>query len=222
MTVIGLFFIMSACDLVFLFSNTFKPTPPPPVWLTDWWQNPVCQPPCWYGITPGITTITDTAKILSELPWVKITYGPARPLDTGSDMQLDWVAKQPDHVGGLVASDDQGKITVSLRVNGKLSTRLEDVVEAFGPPSDVMALDCEYGVCETRLIYISSGMMLVVTPPRDSRRFVKITPDTQVKEICFFPPGREGYFSAFPIYSDAFVIFAVPWEGYTKYKVAIQ
>jgi len=220
MTIVLLFFAISACEFVSIFTNSFKPTPPPPDWLTDWLQDPVCQPPCWYGITPGITTITDTAKILGELPWVKIEFGPGKPLDMGPDLRVEWSSKQQNDVGGFAFSDLEGKMTASLGFRGTLSTQLEDIFETFGYPTDVFASDCHAGICHTELIYMSSGMVLYIYPPPDWRGFIKVSPDAKVEEIWFFPPGLEGYLAAFHR-SDNLQEWIVAWEGYTKYKVAI-
>ncbi len=139
----------------------------------------------------------------------------------GPNLSIEWSSKQQNDVYGFAFSDFEGKMTASLDIRGTQSTKLKDVVGTFGFPSDVVAHDCWDSSCFTQLIYLSSGMMLDVYPAPDRRGFVKISPDTEVEEIWFFPPEQDGYITAFPQYSEGSSIWAVPWEGYTKYKVAI-
>ncbi len=139
----------------------------------------------------------------------------------GPNLSIEWSSKQQNDVYGFAFSDFEGKMTASLGIRGALSTKLKDVVDIFGFPSDVFASDCMASSCFTQLIYLSSGMMLDVYPAPDRRGFVKISPDTEVEEIWFFPPEQDGYITAFPQYSEGSSIWAVPWEGYTKYQVAI-
>ncbi len=216
--IISILFVSS----VFLFrsplGNSSTSTPSPPEWFMDWLQAPVCLPPCWQGITPGITSITDTVKLLKEIPWITITYGPKSDYPKRNRLEIWWQSNPPSRVVGQAYSDDQGNITTSISFNGILSTALKDVVTAYGVPNYVFIPDCQDGRCRTQLVYITSGTMIdlgILKP--NWRGFVTISSDTKIRGIEFFPPGEEGFIDAHPAYSNRITRKFSSWEGYSKY-----
>lgn len=195
------------------------PTPPPPNWFTDWLTDPICQPPCWQGITPGVTTITETVKILQDLPWVEIDFGPERPLPNKGDVTLEWSFIPLSSGGGMAFAFDDGRIK-TFKVGGVLSTQLKKVIESYGIPSHVFIPSCMDGNCDTRLIYMTTGMEveLFLVWDRDAEGDVMVTPNDEVERIGFFIPGEKGYFTAYPQYSESFPKWSYPWNGYSKYS----
>lgn len=211
--------VFSAFRLVFPPLPPPTPTPPPPDWFTDWLTDPVCLPPCWQGITPGVTTITETFVSLQALPWVEIEEGPARPVFDTADMQLDWDFIPPSSGGGMAFAFDDGCIK-TFNVGGVLSTQLQKVIESYGSPSHVFIASCRDGQCDTRLIYMPTGMAveLFLDWDRDAEGDVIVAPTDVVEGIEFFAPGEQGYLSAFPQFSESFPRWSSQWEGYTKYS----
>jgi hypothetical protein len=66
-----------SCWSPFVIPSPPTNTPSPRnAWLTEWLAKPVCQPPCFLGITPGMTTITATVQLLTNTPGIQITHGP--------------------------------------------------------------------------------------------------------------------------------------------------
>jgi hypothetical protein len=194
------------------------PTPPPPDWFTDWLNKPVCYPPCWQGITPGTTSITDAAILISEIPSVKITFGPEETMPDKNRLTLEWQFGQPSSGFGRAYSDDQGNITTSISFQGILSTVLMDVVGIYGVPSDVFIPDCQDGRCRTQLIYLNYGMVVNLGDLKpDWRGKISVTPDTEIRGIEFFPPGEDGFLAAYPQYTSRVTRLFSPWEGYSKY-----
>jgi hypothetical protein len=195
-----------------------EPTPPPPEWLTDWLTDPVCQPPCWQGITPGVTTMTETVEILQGLPWVYIDFGPDRPLPNKGHITIEWSFYPPSSGGGMALAFDDERIK-TLEVGGVLSTQLQKVIESYGPPSHVYLPSCMDGKCQTRLIYLTTGMAveLFLDWDRDAEGDVTVTPDSEVRGIEFFTPGEKGYITAYPQFSESFPKWSSPWVGYSKY-----
>jgi hypothetical protein len=200
--------------------NPPTPTSPPPEWFTDWLQSPACQPPCWQGITPGITALADAAIILGEIPWIKITFGPEETMPDNNRLTLEWQFGQPSSGFGRAYSDDQGNITTSLSFQGALSTALKEVVGIYGVPSDVFIPDCQDGRCRTQLIYLNDGMVINLGALKpDWREKISVTPDTEIRGIEFFPPGEEGFIAAYPQYTSRVTRLFSPWDGYSKYIV---
>ncbi len=196
-----------------------KPTTPPPDWFTEWLTDPVCQPPCWQGITPGVTTMTETVKILQGLPWVTIDFGPERLLPNKGEITLEWSFIPPSLEGGSAYARDDGRIN-TFDVRGVLSTQLQKVIESYGPPSHVYIPSCMDGKCDTRLIYMTTGMAveLFLDWEHDAKGDVTITPDSEVRGIDFFTPGEKGYLTGYPQYSQSFPKWSSPWVGYAKYS----
>ena len=195
------------------------PTPPPPNWFTNWLTDPICQPPCWQGITPGVTTITETFVILQALPWVKIEEGPAKPVFDTADIQLDWDFIPRSSGGGMAFAFDDGRIK-TLTVGGVLSTQLEKVIESYGSPSHVFIPSCNDRKCDTRLIYMATGIAveLFLDWDRDAEGDVTVTPNDEVRGIWFFAPGEQGYLAAYPQFSESFPRWSSAWVGYAKYS----
>ena len=209
----------SAVRLIFPSLPPPTPTPPPPTWFTDWLIDPVCQPPCWQEITPGVTTITETYKILQALPWVENLDGPGKPLLDKGDIQLDWDFVPPSSGGGMALAFDDGRIN-NIEIGGILSTQLQKVIENYGYPSHVYIPDCSHGKCVTMLIYMTTGMavQLFLDWDRDVEGDVTVKPDDEVTRIRFFPPGEKSYLAAYPQFSESFPKWSLPWVGYSKYK----
>jgi hypothetical protein len=200
---------------LFLNSGSPTPTPLPPAWFTAWLHDPVCQPPCWEGITPGMTTMTETVKILQSLPGVKIDDGPTR-FSPHTDFQLEWSI--PPTGGGMAFASDNGLIN-HFFVKDFLSTPLQKVIESYGLPDNVFITSCDVGFCVTNLIYMQTGMMveLFLDWDRAAESDVTITPDSEVRGIEFFVPGEKGFLDAFSQYSESFPRWSYPWIGYGKY-----
>lgn len=195
------------------------PTPLPPDWFTDWLTDPVCQPPCWQGITPGVTTITETVEILQELPWVRIDFGPERPLPNKGDVTIEWSFDPPSSGGGMAFAFDDGLIS-DFFLKGYLSTTLQEVIDSYGFPSNVFISSCDVGMCQTHLIYMTSGMMidLFLDWDHDMKGDVMVSPNNEVTGIEFFVPGEKGFLAAYPQYSESFLRWSSPWVGYAKYS----
>lgn len=209
---------ITACQSLLSPKSTPTPTPTPPAWFTEWLTNPVCQPPCWEGITPGKTTITDTQKILSELPWINVDYGPGKVRPNDSRLTLTWQTAHPSQVSGYAYSDNQEDLTIDLGFEGILSTKLKEVIDNYGNPSHVFVVDCQYYRCYTEIIYMTSGLVINLVLDKDWRGNVNVSPDAEIRGGKFFPPGGNGFSAAFPGDAERFQKKAVPWVGYSKYK----
>lgn len=196
-----------------------KPTPPPPGWFTDWLHSPFCQPPCWQGITPGVTTMTETVKIIQDLPWIQIDYGPGKSGFETSDLHLEWSFISPSTDGGMAFANDNGLISY-LFLKGYLSTPLQEVIDSYGFPSYVFIDSCDMRKCSTQLIYVESGLRvnLFLDWDRDDEGDVIITPTDEVMGIEFFAPGEQGYLRAYPQFSESFPRGFHLWTGYSKYR----
>jgi hypothetical protein len=214
-----LLFEVTACQSIFSPQYTPTPTPNPPAWFTEWLNNPVCQPPCWEGITPGKTTITDTQKILIQLPWLMIDFGPGklRPLD--STITITWKGVPPSQVAGYADSDDHTYRINQLGLQGDFPTKIKELIAIYGDPTLVYVPRCDRGACGVSLIFMSDGMMIELYHVRpDWRGYFTVTPDAEITRIWFFPPGEDGFSATFPTEAEIVQMNRMPWVGYSKYK----
>ena len=207
-----------ACDL----STRVYPTPTPSprnAWLLEWLDNPPCQPPCFLGITPGVTTITETVQILSDQTNIQITDGPGSMFDY---QELSWRFANTYHDSGRLQTDLKGQAVtfIILGIDNSEDLKLSEVIAAFGEPDQVTISRCPKRLhCDVFLIYNSSGMLVELYLPaevdKDSIHNVNISPDLLVEIIWFIPSGEKAFKKAF-VGERGRVL--MNWEGYTTYQ----
>jgi len=214
--------VVSSCRIPFDLLST--PTPVPRnAWLTEWLKDPVCQPPCFLGITPGITTITETVQLLSNTPDVRITSGPSITIDS-QHQELSWffTTFTLDDSGRIVTDIGGTVLTFVVSPGYDQHLTISDVISYYGQPSHVLHYFCRGKECPVQIIFLSSGMLLDTFLPanwdENYKHSVEITPDVSVQAIWFFPVGEEGYKMAFPFYASSLSEKLLQWNGYTTYK----
>jgi len=202
-----------------------KPTPSTRnTWLEEWLGEQNCKPPCFLGITPGKTTITETVRLLSQNSSVQITRSPQVTFDgTDKEMSWDFPTTTPND-GGRIITDKKGEkvLIIDVGLGTDQSLPLSEVISSFGAPSYVFLSDCRGKECVIQLIYLSSGMILESFQPAEIdnsyKHSVDITQYLNVGEIWFFPPGDDGYREAFGFYAVSFTERILEWKGYTTYN----
>ena len=114
-----------------------SPVPPNTDWETDWLRGQPCAPPCFAGIVPGTTMLSETVRLLETNPhiaYVKV-FSSTTLLRTGY-VQWGW---RTIFGGGIAAfTPTLGRIT-SITVDIDL-IRLDTLMTAYGDPSDVIAV----------------------------------------------------------------------------------
>lgn len=92
-----------------------------------------CAPPCWQGITPGVTTLDDTLIILSNLTFLN---SPSRVGEVQIFEERIVVTPNDDAwVGNLNFID--GKV-VEMYFWGELTTTFEEAEKSFAIPKEVL------------------------------------------------------------------------------------
>ncbi len=193
-------------------------------WLTKWLEKPVCQPPCFLGITPGTTTMTETIQLFSRMPDIQITSGPLF-IDESEHMELSWDFDTPTpDDGGRLMTDINGRTIsfIDLSTGRDQNLVLAEIIESFGQPDHVYLSDCRGRTqCVVHVIYVTSGMVIETLLPaeenNDYTRSVEISADVRTEEIWFFPPGEDGYRGAFGFWANYLSESQLPWNGYTTY-----
>ena len=178
-------------------------------WWTSWLNNPVCSPPCWHNITPGLTTMDEAISILENTPDLIITFK--------SDDGIDWVFRQNEDEGGTLSTSPNG--IVAWLVNTSDGTlHLETIIAFHNYPKYVKPYDCRDGMCSTALIYPDLGMFLSVFVQNegvdnDSPK-LEIRSNTIVDRVYFIEPGEESFLNLYH-FSESELLMG--WKGYGEY-----
>jgi hypothetical protein len=83
-------------------------------WVIKFMSDPACQQPCWEGITPGKTHITDVSAIASQILRVTRVTLPVSVL--GNSTQVDWYitssTNEPDYWCSAYARDSKSVVSM--------------------------------------------------------------------------------------------------------------
>jgi hypothetical protein len=146
-----------------------------------------CEPPCWYSITPGVTTKEEVITLLNANPIVK------------SDSIQVWENQIGAHTdpnsgstGVLIHFDDNEVVKVISISNRVKQFTLENVVSYYGEPDYAIAVQgpsFRYGF-RVHLIYRDRGIAFgSARRPFDSaERQAEINENYQVGGVYFFTP----------------------------------
>lgn len=181
---------LSGC-LAALPAPTATPVPTPPGWIMDWLNRPVCAPPCWGNIRPGITSLDRARSIQQQYP----------------DMAIEAIR------GTSIVQ----MISLNLPIHDNLPIKL--ILAKYGQPSYVRLYKCDpNNRCETHILFEQIGMVLNAYPEDiggQARNGIALSADTNVVGIFFLKPRLESYFASFSPSANAPLI---PWRGYGKYS----
>lgn len=183
----------------------------------QWLRGIPCTPPCWEGITPGMTTLTETFSILSQnisfvdIEIVHISKNSAlraiRIVETESGQSREYavnVYSMPVAQGGVVTG-----FFIELP-----KMELQEVIAHYGPPSHVWAYiqpwSTDFQYWGVSLLWISQGFEIRVDGDGD---FPIIDEKFIVgQRVNFFSPGIDGYNLAEGAHYHESEFFL--WEGY--------
>jgi len=194
-----------------------SPTPIPEFALPAITPDPECVPPCFYGIRPGQTTLTDTLALLGASPlqvnpegnlrWQ--TVDPPRPWRPESRVAYNFIW----FVNGIVSSI---QLVEPEKINlGEIVSQYgEPAAMAIGKPGHVNLLDFI-------LVYPTKGLAFMgrKEPVTDdeTKEFTPL-PDIVVVDRIYFPPMPSDKLTKAVIESWAasVLIDLYPWPGFGK------
>ena len=199
--------------------STYPPNPMPSPTLelqTDWWiswlAHPVCKPPCWQNITPGVTTRDEAVSILKNIPDIAITYN--------GEYSLSWEHKSKLEGGNISISEDEVVSSISLGSISERKLLLETIITSYDEPEFVKPFDCniEVVMCYVALIYPDLGMFLEIYTANKgvdgtSPKF-EISLDNAISRVDFFKSGIENFPN---LYNAQESEVPIPWKGFGTY-----
>jgi len=182
-----------------------------PNWWTTWLAQPVCKPPCWQNITPGVTPLEEAVSILENTLELTITFK--------SEHGVDWAfARNEDEGGTLKTSQDRIVRTIWLGSRSDKKLFVKTIAASYNDPEYVKPYDCREGMCITALVYPDLGMFLSVfienTGKDNDSPQIEILPDTIVDRVYFIEPGTESFLTLLQ-FQEAELL--MDWKGYGEY-----
>ena len=195
-------------------TNTAMPSATPensPDWWVSWLAQPVCKPPCWQNITPGITTFDEALSILKKTPGVTITYK--------SKNGLDWRWSKQE--GGTLYASQEATVE-GFWIANKLDNKLlfKTIVGTYGEPEYVKPYDCnvEIVMCSVALIYPNLGIVLSIYIENKGETAktpeFELSPDNVIDRVYFLKTGIESIPNFYNLEESE---VPIPWKGFGKY-----
>lgn len=187
---------------------------------STFFDNPVCQPPCWENVTPGVTTtdvaMTVFAKLadrtgISDLPSPYKAYV----------SEITFSPSPGDYA--VFAETLDGKImTMEFLQEQAYGVNLKHAIELFGEPQNVIvSLGTESVYDDADFYNPTHGVALSADYiPRAASGLVAIGPNTWLYAIEFFDPNHyDSYLDArYNGFADKEKELMQPWRGYGSYQ----
>lgn len=134
-------------------------------WEKRWLQSIPCKPPCWEGITPGVSKEDEVRKLISSnllISSAEVSMLPKEPYKT-----VTWYWVDGSFGGELrytkQTSNDDGVITY-IHPSYPIPISFKEVIAAFGEPDTVIARAMDEGLPNLtltfRVIYRKFGLIL--------------------------------------------------------------
>jgi hypothetical protein len=179
-------------------------------------ENPVCKPPCWQNITPGVTTKAEALEILSNSEVVEQRISDLhRPIGR-FDNEIGFTMYKGDNLfaGSILILNDRVSL---IGFEYKLNITLRRAMELFGAPQSILVVRAGEFDAIT-LLNPQAGMAFGYRFHMDESS--KISPEDEIDYLVFFDPNQyelaldSGFFSYAEMSADIALKSMRPWEGY--------
>lgn len=160
-------------------------------WVESWLSNPACDPPCWEGIIPSVTTLEEGQEIASQLSGVAKVDG---PYGIHNGKAIGIIMNGCDENSHIVLFDENiedGTIdSILLSTNcSEDNTTVNEVINAYGNPDYTWAYWIEPG-CQRIYLNLENGM-LITGYKEQSFLFSHVDPEILVSYIGLFQPVED-------------------------------
>jgi len=186
-------------------------------------DNPICPPPCWQNITPGITTKKDALNILSKISFVDQPVIDMSTSSMGFEDQIRFSAytgSQRHAAGSIFISGDR---VVVIAFETHLGT-MQKAIDLFGDPEYILVVQTGF-FDEVTLLNTSKGISFAYKLfGYESLAASGIEPNTEIDYVIFYDPNQfqailnSKILSAYTLDSDGTKKFLRPWTGYGSFK----
>jgi len=163
-------------------------------------QDP-CAPPCFQNITAGQTTFTDALAKVKNSPLFSNVQSQDKP------PQAVWSTKDGETCCQIVADDTTGIIDIIL-VRVKPTMTVQQVIDKYGKPTYVSAVDYTPDESAITLIFPDKGLVTWVVPGNAKS---SITENSPVVAVLYLTAKK---------LADQIDMAALQgWDGYKAYQV---
>ena len=157
-------------------------------WVESWLNNPKCDPPCWEGIVPGVTTMEEGIEIASQLSGVAKVDG---PYGIHNGQAIGILMKGCDENSYIVLRDNKSEDNTidSIFLSTSCSednTTVKEVITTYGDPDYTWVYWIEPG-CQRKYLFLDKGMLVTAYKER-SFLFSRVDPEILVTHISLFQP----------------------------------
>jgi len=172
-----------------------------------------CALPCWYRLTPGVSTDNEAIQILKDRTFIDS----ASIQKQGNEIR--WRSSLTDWGGGSIRIDSDGRvefITFAL----EYSLTLQALIEMRGKPDGFFALyDEPSGKVSIELLWTQSGLSASAISGVSPSEFTKVSPlnpDMLILSVNYFEPVFDAKEYASKLGTDWWIKDGhyYPWTGY--------
>ncbi|NPV87860.1 MAG: hypothetical protein HPY45_17820 [Anaerolineae bacterium] len=164
-------------------------------WIDKWLKEPICQPPCWEHITPGVTTDNEISQILKNS--VDVLEVKGAEINNGK-LCISWnmIGCQDGATAGVACTrpnwiDNQEIATIKINLAcGGASVLLEDIINSYGQPDYLWPEFSEIRGCSAKILYLKQGMVLTAFGKSRGEK-MKITKYWKIPEMTLFNAGSD-------------------------------
>ena len=171
--------------------------------LEEWLNHPICSPPCFENVIPGTSTIQEAYEYLKASKVVKPVEEPVW-YELMKKYEMKWKFGTSE---GRIVSKDNSNIVRFITLELENGTKIQSLIEAFGPPSHIVMHKYWNGKCQGDMIFLNKGIEVFVYP-YDKNGQCDISPDLVANQIFLVPASKEGV-------KEAMGQVDIPWDETT-------
>ena len=155
--------------------------------------SPKCASSCWYGITPGQSTVSQVYSVLDGIEGIDKDRIFESDTMNGKPFRITWYFKKPveDGMGSVRIQND---LVTAISITTVNSLKTADLFEKLGEPdaywTEIGQRDTGEQFLDITLLAPSKGyvaeLVIDMQPGSDQ---VEIKPNTPVFQVTYFSPG---------------------------------
>ena len=176
-------------------------------------ENPVCEPPCWMNITPGVTTKVDALTIMTKIDAIdQPIVDPNQPFMEFDDAFHFTFYNDINRLGFVYIVNDRVSM---ISFTYKLDITLQRAIELFGTPQSILV---EHAGEFDAVTFLNPQRGIEFGHRFHLDESSEIKPEVDITGVAFFDPKQyrlflnSGFFSYTSVNVDEALKRMRPWE----------
>jgi hypothetical protein len=186
-----------------------------------WLSNVPCAPPCWEGVTPGVTTSSQAEEILNDNSiFTLLETHVFDELTIGyivfQYLWLDEAGTIIECGGDMIFDTETDNHIIMVIRNTFPPTKLSNLIANFGQPTPVNVIYDDLrnpNTWEVNIIWMSKGMQMHAG---GFYPYTAIDENLELSRAEYFRPGLEGYSQGI---GENWIESLVEWQGYADFNL---